>query len=195
MNLSVSKQVGIVGVALSIFAVSMIAFKPSYEEESTLSRREVPSLNSDLSMYKGADEQANDPLTTPTIDPDVVQEGNELDGWDRRLRILGHRAKPSAQTLCEEIAVETQNYSMQAASDGSQPFMEKLSDVRAIADYRKVFPLPNPGERVIILQCRALVLYSIKVEATTDIFMLADSDGNTRVRWEPDNSTARKVNN
>jgi hypothetical protein len=106
---------------------------------------------------------------------------------------LGERTKPSPQTLCLQVADEMQAFTKELAADGSTPSMDKIADIRAIADYRKVFPFPQPGEKVVVLQCRAIIQYSVKIEAETDFYLLVDSDSNTRVRWEPNNSTARKI--
>jgi len=161
--------------------------------ESTLSRREVPVLDLSVTTYKSTMEQASDPLVVPDETLQGSEDNQVVEGWERRLQILGERAKPSAQSLCEEVAVGMQAFSKEIAADGSTPSMEKVADVRFIADYRKIFPFPNPGEKVVVLQCRAVIQYSIKVEADTDFYLLIDSDSNTRVRWEPNNSTARRI--
>lgn len=79
------------------------------------------------------------------------------------------------------------------ASDNSVPYMEQVLNVKLVTDYRKIFPIPVGEEKIVVLNCRATIQYSIKVEAETDFFLVADSDRNLRVRWEPDNSTARRI--
>jgi hypothetical protein len=189
----ISKHFSIVLLFLILLGTLLKFSNDESPMESTLSRREVPVLDLSVTTYKSTMEQASDPLVVPDEALQGTQDNQVAEGWDRRLQILGERAKPSAQSLCEEVAVGMQAFTKELAADGSTPSMEKVADVRLIADYRKIFPFPNPGEKVVVLQCRAVIQYSIKVEADTDFYLLIDSDSNTRVRWEPNNSTSRKI--
>lgn len=193
MNIPISKHFSVVIVLLAVFAGFLLIQPGDLSSESTLLRREVPTLDLNVSTYTETMEQANDPLVKPV--QELAESGDDqfIEGWERRLQILGERAKPSAQSLCEEVAVGMQAFTKELAADGSTPSMDKIADIKLVADYRRVFPFPNAGEKVVVLQCRAIIQYSIKVEAETDFYLLVDSDSNSRVRWEPNNSTARKI--
>lgn len=193
MNLPISKSFTLVLVVLIVFGSFLKISNSTSESESTLSRREVPVLDLSVKTYTSTTEQAGDPLVVPDQSLSDSQDNQKSDDWYRRLKILGERAKPSAESLCIEVAAGMQSFSKELAADGSSPSMEKIADIRSVADYRRIFPFPNPGEKVVVLQCRAIIQYSIKVEAETDFYLLVDSDNNTRVRWEPNNATAHKI--
>ena len=189
----ISKQFLVVILALVIFGGFLKFSSPSSDWESTLARREVPVIDLNTSTYTSTMEQASDPLVIPDA-PAIDSNDNQFaEGWDRRLKVLGERAKPSPESLCIETAAGMQEFTKELSADGSTPSMDKIANIRVVADYRRVFPFPNPGEKVVVLQCRAIIQYSIKIEAETDFYLLVDSDSNTRVRWEPNNSTARKI--
>ncbi len=191
MNAQVFKHFWIAAVILGLFAIGMILLTPKYVEESTLPRREVPYIASESKMFVGDDSAAS----TPKIIPDGSEKSTSGISvtQDQRNQFLGERAKPSAQALCEDIAPNMIAYTKEASSNGTTTFMMSISEIRATGDYRKTFPFPNPDEKIVFLQCRGLVEYSIKVIAETDYFLMIDSEGNTRLRYEPDNSTARNV--
>jgi hypothetical protein len=142
-------------------------------------------------MFVGEDAAAS----TPKIIPDESEKSTTgiRVTQDQRNQFLGERAKPTAQALCEDIAPNMISYTKEASSNGTTTFMLSISEIRATGDYRKTFPFPNPDEKIVFLQCRGLVEYSINVIAETDYFLMIDSEGNTRLRYEPDNSTARKA--
>ena len=191
MNVQVFKHFWIAVVILGLFATGMIFLTPNYEEESTLPRRELPYLAAESKMFVGEDVAAS----TPKIIPD--ESGESSAGiavtQDQRDQFLGERAKPTAQALCEEIAPNMVAYTKEASSNGTTTYMLSIGNIKATGDYRKTFPFPNPDEKIVYLQCRGLVKYSINVIAETDYFLMIDSEGNTRLRYEPDNSTARKA--
>jgi hypothetical protein len=193
MNLPISKSFSVVLLVLIAFGGFLKISDSTSQSESTLSRREVPVLDLSVKTYTSTTEQASDPLVVPDQALLDTKDNQQIDGWDRRLKILGERAKPSAESLCVEVAAGMESFTKELAADGSTPSMEKIADIRLVADYRRVFPFPNPGEKVVVLQCRAIIQYSIKIEAETDFYLLIDSDSNTRVRWEPNNATARKL--
>lgn len=209
----ISKKFLVVIVLLAFFGGYTKLSVGDFQSESTLLRREVPTLDLSAPTFKEAMEQATDPLTTPSsentetpvskaadtplVTPSATKKNSKKqedpDDWLRRMQILGERAKPSAQTLCEEVAIDMQNFVLEISQDGSTPSMDKISDIQLIADYRKIFPFPQGDEKVVVLQCRATIQYSVKVEAETEFYLLVDSDSNTRVRWEPNNSTSRVI--
>ena len=168
----------------------MIFLTPNYEVESTLPRRELPYIAAESKMFVGEDASAS----TPKIIPN--ESGKNTAGvpvtQDQRDQFLGERAKLSAHALCEEIAPNMVAYTKEASSNGTTTYMLSISNIRATGDYRKTFPFPNPEEKIVYLQCRGLVEYSINVIAETEYFLMIDSEGNTRLRYEPDNATARK---
>lgn len=154
-------------------------------------RRELPVLSGDESSYVGADNVAYSPI----IIPDKAKSNTEVVAFDElRARILGNRYELSAETLCNDVAVDMEQYSKEASESTGAAYMVKILSIQLIADYRKVFPLPKPGEKVAVLQCRAQIQYSVNVEATTEFYLMVDSDGNNRVRWVPDNSTSKVIN-
>jgi hypothetical protein len=191
MNVQVFKHFWIALAILGLFATGMIFLTPDYEEESTLPRRELPYLAAESKMFVGEDAAAS----TPKIIPDG--SGDSAAGiavtQDQRDQFLGERAKLTAQALCEEIAPTMVAYTKEASSNGTTTYMLSIGNIRATGDYRKTFPFPNPDEKIVYLQCRGLVRYNIDVIAETDYFFMIDSEGNTRLRYEPDNSTARKA--
>jgi len=189
----ISKQFSSVIIALVLFGAFLGFSNSDSSRESTLPRREVPVIDLNASTYTSTMEQANDPLVIPDAPSNNSNNDQFTEGWDRRLQILGERSKPSPETLCNQVATEMQAFTKELSSDGSTPSMDKVADIRVVADYRSVFPFPNPGEKVVVLQCRAIIQYSVKIEAETDFYLLVDSDSNTRVRWEPNNATARKI--
>jgi hypothetical protein len=193
MNLPISKFFLLALLILITFGSFLKISDSTSQLESTLSRREVPVLDLNVKTFTSATEQASDPLVIPDQTPIDTKENQQIDGWDRRLKILGERAKPSAESLCIEVAADMETYTKELAIDGGTPSMEKIADIRLVADFRRIFPFPNAGEKVVVLQCRAIIEYSIKVEAETDFYLLIDSDSNTRVRWEPNNATARNL--
>jgi hypothetical protein len=193
MILPISKSFSFVLLILIAFGSFLVISDSTSQSESTLSRREVPVLDLTVKTYTSTTEQARDPLVIPDQTLIDSKDTQQIDGWDRRLKILGERAKPSAESLCIEVASGMQAFTKELAADGSTPSMEKIADIRLVADYRRIFPFPNPDEKVVVLQCRAIIQYSIKVEAETDFYLLIDSDSNTRVRYEPNNATARKI--
>jgi hypothetical protein len=193
MNLPISKFFLVALLILITFGSFLKISDSTSQLESTLSRREVPVLDLNVKTFTSATEQASDPLVIPDQTPIDTKENQQIDGWDRRLKILGERAKPSAESLCIEVAADMETYTKELAVDGGTPSMEKIADIRLVADFRRIFPFPNAGEKVVVLQCRAIIEYSIKVEAETDFYLLIDSDSNTRVRWEPNNATARNL--
>jgi hypothetical protein len=191
MNVQVFKHFWIAAAILGLFAAGMIFLTPNYQEESTLPRREVPYIASESKMFVGEDAAAS----TPKIIPDESEKSTTgiRVTQDQRNQFLGERAKPTAQALCGDIAPNMISYTKEASSNGTTTFMLSISEIRATGDYRKTFPFPNPDEKIVFLQCRGLVEYSINVIAETDYFLMIDSEGNTRLRYEPDNSTARKA--
>ena len=193
MNLPISKFFSVALLILITFGSFLKISGSTSELESTLSRREVPVLDLSVKTFTDTTEQASDPLVIPDQTLLDSKDNQQIDGWDRRLKILGERAKPSAESLCIEVAAGMETFTKELAADGSTPSMEKIADIRVVADYRRIFPFPNAGEKVVVLQCRAIIQYSIKIEAETDFYLLIDSDSNTRVRWEPNNATARKI--
>lgn len=193
MKISVAKPFWFAALILFFFGGSMLLFAPSYEPESTLPRREVPYLVADSKMYTDKSDQAATPIVIPEENSEPTKY-EDVEGWQQRLQILGERAKPSALGLCQEIAPGMIEFTKEASSGGTEPFMTAISNITVSADYRKTFPLPNPGEKVVMLQCRALIQYSINLEAETDYYLMIDSEGNTRLRYSPDNSTTRKIN-
>ena len=193
MNLPISKSFSVVLLMLLAFGGFLKISDTTSELESTLSRREVPVLDLTVKTYTSTTEQARDPLVIPDQTLIDSKDTQQIDGWDRRLKILGERAKPSAESLCIEVASGMQAFTKELAADGSTPSMEKIADIRLVEDFRRIFPFPNAGEKVVVLRCRAIIQYSIKIEAETDFYLLVDSDNNTRVRWEPNNLTARKI--
>ena len=193
MNLPISKFFSVALLILITFGSFLKISGSTSELESTLSRREVPVLDLSVKTFTNATEQASDPLVIPDQTPIDSKETQKIDGWDRRLKILGERAKPSAESLCIEVAADMETFTKELAVDGGTPSMEKISDIRLVADFRRIFPFPNAGEKVVVLQCRAIIEYSIKVEAETDFYLLIDSDSYTRVRWDPNNATARNL--
>jgi hypothetical protein len=192
MNVPIAKHFWIAVAILGVFASGMIFLSPSYEEESTLSRREIPYLAEESRKFVSEEGAA----ATPKIIPDGSPQGSGgvAVTQDQRDQFLGERAKPTAQFLCEEIAPSMLAFTKESSSNGTVPYMVSISNIRATADYRKSFPFPNPGEKIVYLQCRGLVIYSINQSAETDYFLMIDSEGNSRLRYEPDNSTAKYVN-
>ena len=193
MNLPISKSFSVVLLILIAFGSFLKISDSTSQLESTLSRREVPVLDLSVKTFTNTTEQASDPLVIPDQTLLDSKDNQQIDGWDRRLKILGERAKPSAESLCIEVAAGMETFTKELAADGSTASMEKIADIRVVADYRRIFPFPNAGEKVVVLRCRAIIQYSIKIEAETDFYLLVDSDNNTRVRWEPNNLTARKI--
>ncbi len=193
MKTSVAKPFWFAAVILLLFGGAMILFDPHYQSESTLSRREVPYLLADSKMYTDDSDQAASPIVIPEANSGPAKY-EDVEGWQQRLQILGERAKPTALGLCQEIAPGMIDFTKEASSGGTEPYMTAISNITAKADFRKTFPLPGPGEKVVMLQCRALIQYSINLEAETDYYLMIDSEGNTRLRYSPDNNTTRKIN-
>lgn len=159
---------------------------------STAERREIPNIQPEFTdVTESLNEEAQSPIVP---DVEVAEEvADDPIAAGIRLIILGERQKPGGQSLCEEVSISMKETSKLLASDNSVPYMEQVLNVKLIDDYRKVFPIPAGEEKIVVLKCRATIQYSIKVEAETDFFLVADSDRNLRVRWEPDNSTARRI--
>lgn len=158
---------------------------------STFERRELPNIQPDFTdVTESLNEEAQAPIT-----PQAEEEASSDDPLAEGIRalILGERQKPSGQALCDEVSISMKDTSKVLASDNSRPYMEQVFNVKLIEDFRKVFPIPVGEEKIVVLKCRATIQYSIRVEAETDFFLVADSDRNLRVRWEPDNSTARRI--
>jgi hypothetical protein len=144
-------------------------------------------------MYAGDENGADTPIVIPDGNQGPTDSNGNTEGWERRLQILGERAKPTAQALCEEIVPDMLAFTKEASSGGTEAYMVEAKNIQATGDFRKTFPFPEPGQKVVFLQCRATIDYSINVEAETDYYLMIDSDGNTRLRYYPDNSTSRKT--
>jgi hypothetical protein len=192
MSKSILKQL----LALSLLLLGLwrgLTFE-SHEEFSlsTSERRELPNIQPNFTdVTESINEEAQAPIVPEETSSDEVEQDPITAGI--REIILGERQKPSGQSLCEEVSVSMKETSKLLASDNSVPYMEQVLNVKLVTDYRKIFPIPVGEEKIVVLKCRATIQYSIKVEAETDFFLVADSDRNLRVRWEPDNSTARRI--
>ena len=112
MTLPISKSFSVVLLVLVAFGGFLKFSDSTSASESTLSRREVPVLDLSVKTYTSTTEQAGDPLVIPDqtlIDPN---DNQAIDGWDRRLKILGERAKPSAESLCIEVAAGMKSFNL-----------------------------------------------------------------------------------
>lgn len=192
MSKSIIRQIFVLGLLLIGLWQGLSLESGEQYRLSTSERRELPNIQPE---YTDVTESLNEEAQAPVV-PDVeVSEEIADDPIAAGIRalILGERQKPSGQSLCEEVSISMKETSKLLASDNSVPYMDQVLNVQLVDDYRKVFPIPVGEEKIVVLKCRATIQYSIKVEAETDFFLVADSDRNLRVRWEPDNSTARRI--
>jgi hypothetical protein len=72
----------------------------------------------------------------------------------------------------------------------------QIDELQVVNDFRKTFPLPGPGEKIIVMKCNSLSRFDIDgviYEGRMMIYLLVDDLGQNRARWEPDRSTVKKV--
>ena len=182
---------------------------PSAGALNTLGRREVPVVDNRFDVTAVIEGEADvDPTDPTTADPSGTAVAGEQSSpptastdaqqpsgtdTDRRSKLLGSLATGGADRLCQFTIDQAIYYSGLSSVQNGKEYIVWVRDIRVVADYRTTFPIPKEGEKVVMLKCTGWTRYSIDVEAQTDFYMLFDWLGQTRVRFEPDNSTAKVV--
>ena len=85
---------------------------------------------------------------------------------------------------CDQAALTAVEYSaVNAQIDGSAS-IDAVIDTRLLQDWTGSERVPAAGEKVPLIKCWARVRWSVGAISDVDIWLLMDSDGNMRVRWD-----------
>lgn len=88
------------------------------------------------------------------------------------------------QIDCLSVGQLVVEYSaVSSAQDGSAS-IDTILDTRLLDDWSATATVPPPGEKTPVVRCWARVRWSVGAESDVDLWLLVDSNGNARVRWD-----------
>ena len=166
-----------------------------YEAISSIDRREIPIVQADAEVNS---ERVGDVSISPVLPTESVN--SEDTGDDtlivQRLNLIQYAYNISPRQACEYTAEKTLEGSrLSYEAQGGYQIL-RIEELQVVNDFRKTFPLPGPGEKIIVMQCNSLSRFDVDgviYEGRMMIYLLVDDLGQNRARWEPDLSTVKKV--
>ena len=188
-NLSRSTVITILCISLSGCANN------DYEAISSIDRREIPVVQADAEVKS---ERVGDVSVSPVLPTESVNSEDTGDDtlMVQRLSLIQYAYNISPRQACKytaEMTFEASRLSYEA--QGGYQILQ-IDELQVVNDFRKTFPLPGPGEKIIVMQCNSLSRFDVDgviYEGRMMIYLLVDDLGQNRARWEPDRSTVKKV--
>ena len=186
----------------SLFAVMTIlcislsgCANDDYEAISSIDRREIPIVQADAEVNS---ERVGDVSISPVLPTESVNSEDTGDDtlMVQRLNLIQYAYNISPRQACEYTAEKTLEGSrLSYEAQGGYQIL-RIEELQVVNDFRKTFPLPGPGEKIIVMQCNSLSRFDVDgviYEGRMMIYLLVDDLGQNRARWEPDLSTVKKV--
>ena len=186
----------------SLFAVMTIlcislsgCANDDYEAISSIDRREIPVVQADAEVNS---ERVGDVSISPVLPTESVNSEDTGDDtlMVQRLNLIQYAYNISHRQACEYTAEKTfEGSRLSYEAQGGYQILQ-IEELQVVNDFRKTFPLPGPGEKIIVMQCNSLSRFDVDgviYEGRMMIYLLVDDLGQNRARWEPDLSTVKKV--
>ncbi len=188
-NLSRSTVITILCISLSGCA------NDDYEAISSMDRREIPVVQADAEVNS---KRVGDVSISPVLPTESVNSEDTGDDtlMVQRLNLIQYAYNISPRQACEYTAEKTfEGSRLSYEAQGGYQILQ-IDELQVVNDFRKTFPLPGPGEKIIVMKCNSLSRFDVDgviYEGRMMIYLLVDDLGQNRARWEPDLSTVKKV--
>jgi len=176
----------LIGALLSALALFGCSNSQSEEQDLTRAQTIVPPKQlsgDDVGSDRYEDSEPEfagvESTPTPTSDGEVGATGDAA-GSDAE-SLLADQADVSDCLYVGDLAIEYSKLSEQ--QDGSASITQIL-DTRVLDDWSQTASIPPEGEKEPVIRCWARVRWSIGAESDVDLWLLIDSNGDARVRWD-----------
>jgi len=181
-----------------MFGLSLLSLSCSNEDFdaiSTIERREVPVVQVEAEIDAS---RIGDVSVAPVLPSESVNAEDSGDDslFVQRFNLLQGNYNNSARAACKFAADKTLIGSQVSFEAQGGYIITQIEELEVVNDFRKTFPLPGEGEKVVVLQCNSLSRFNVDgviYEGRMMIFLLVDDLGQNRARWEPDLTTVKKV--
>ena len=162
---------------------------------SSISRREIPIVqaNAAVETAKFGDVSVAPVLPTESVNADKTGDDEYM---VQRINLIQYAYNLSPRQACKYVAEKTLEGNRLSYEAQGGYMITQIEELEVVSDFRKTFPLPGQGEKVVVMKCNSLSRFEvdgIPYEGRMMIFLLVDDLGQNRARWEPDLSTVKKV--
>ncbi len=177
----------------NVFVVSCA--NSDFDSLSSLERREIPIVqaNAEVDPSKIGDVSVEPVLPSQSVNS---KDSGEDSLAIQRFELLQGNFNNSAREACKYTADASIKSSRLSFEAQGGYVITQIQELTVVQDFRSSFPLPGPGEKIIVLQCNSLSRFDISGviwEGPLMIFLLVDDLGQNRVRWEPDLTAIKRV--
>lgn len=173
----------------------MSCSEQDFDALSTIDRREIPVIEPDVEANAERVGDVSVEAILPTESVNSEDTGNE-EFMVKRFSLLQYAYDLSPRQACTYTAEKTLEGSRLSYEAQGGYVITQIEDIEIINDFRKTFPLPGPGEKIVVMQCNTLSRFDVEAviyEGKMMIFLLVDDLGQLRARWEPDLTSVRRV--